>query len=75
MARARLIVWPRVEGAVDTLCDGDADALLDRIAAVEDAMADTPLDVRAARVTPQHPRVHDYATTSPRISPRLAPDG
>lgn len=60
MARARMIVWPRVEEAVDALCDGDAHDLLARIEAVEDAMAATPLDVRAARVTPQILRLHDY---------------
>ncbi|MEH3037324.1 MAG: bifunctional helix-turn-helix transcriptional regulator/GNAT family N-acetyltransferase [Sphingomonas adhaesiva] len=61
MARARLLVWPRIEGAVDTLCDGDAASLLARIAALEEALASLPLDVRAAAVTPQPLRIRDFS--------------
>lgn len=60
MARARMIVWPRIEGAVDALCDDDAATLLARIATLEDALADAPLDVRAAAVTPQPLRILDF---------------
>ncbi|MEH3047597.1 bifunctional helix-turn-helix transcriptional regulator/GNAT family N-acetyltransferase [Sphingomonas adhaesiva] len=68
MARARMIVWPRVEQAVSEMCGGDAQDLLDRIAAVEAALAATPLDLLAARVTPQVLRIRDY---SDDLAPRF----
>jgi DNA-binding MarR family transcriptional regulator/N-acetylglutamate synthase-like GNAT family acetyltransferase len=48
MARAKLLVWPRVGKAVDDICAGLTGPLLDQIAAIEAALAEKPLDVRAA---------------------------
>ncbi|WP_010164289.1 bifunctional helix-turn-helix transcriptional regulator/GNAT family N-acetyltransferase [Sphingomonas sp. PAMC 26617] len=61
MTRARLLVWPRVEAAVDVLCGGEADAFLARITAIEAALAATPLDVLAAQANPQTLRIREYA--------------
>lgn len=61
MARAKLTVWPQVEEAVDALCGGRAGAFMDRLADLEAALAATPLEVLAARATPQTLRIHDYS--------------
>lgn len=61
MARARLLVWPRVEAAVDALCGDGADDLLDRIAAIETVLATTPLDMLAARAAPANLRILNYS--------------
>ncbi|WEK43510.1 MAG: GNAT family N-acetyltransferase [Candidatus Sphingomonas colombiensis] len=61
MARARLHVWPRVEHAVDALCGGSARAFLDQIAAVEAALAATPLDLLAAQAEPDILSIREYS--------------
>ena len=61
MARARLLVWPRVEDAVDILCGGETEAFLAQITAVEAALAATPLDFLAARANPQTLTIRDYS--------------
>lgn len=60
MARARLLVWPRIEAAVEILCGGETAALLARITAVEAALAATPLDVLGAQANPQTLFIHEY---------------
>jgi DNA-binding MarR family transcriptional regulator/N-acetylglutamate synthase-like GNAT family acetyltransferase len=60
MARAKLYVWPKVESAVDDLCGGRTTALLDQIAQLEAALAATPLDLRAARATPEILKIHEF---------------
>ncbi len=61
MARARLLVWPRVEDAVDILCGGETEAFLAQITAVEAALAATPLDLLAARANPETLIIRDYS--------------
>ena len=60
-ARARVRVWPPVEQAVDLLCGGRADEFLATIAAIEAALAETPLDVLAARVSPDVLTILEYS--------------
>lgn len=61
LARAKLYVWPQVEAAVHALFDGQADAFLERVAAVESALEATPLDVLAARATPELLTIREYS--------------
>jgi DNA-binding MarR family transcriptional regulator len=49
MARSRREVWPRVEAAVSEICTPLTGPLLTQLAAIEDALAQTPLDRRPAR--------------------------
>lgn len=60
MARARLLVWPRVGQAVTDLCAGLSGPLLDQIAGLEAALADRPLDARAARAPAAALTIHDF---------------
>lgn len=52
MARVKLRIWPRVGPAVTGILDPLSGPLLDQIAAIEAALADRPLDVRAAALAP-----------------------
>ena len=61
MARAKLHIWPRIESAVDVLCQGEEAALLDRISAIEAMLETSPLDVLAAQATPDLLTIHDYS--------------
>ncbi len=45
---AKRDVWPRIEGAVIDLCDGLSGPLLNQLASIEDGLAASPLDRRAA---------------------------
>ncbi|MCB1503296.1 MAG: MarR family transcriptional regulator [Bauldia sp.] len=47
VAFAKAHVWPRVEAAVADLCDGLSGPLLDQLAAIEEGLADLPLDRRS----------------------------
>lgn len=47
MARSKHDVWAKVEAAVSEMCDGMDGPLLDQVAALEDALALTPLEKRA----------------------------
>jgi DNA-binding MarR family transcriptional regulator len=47
--RSKRDVWPHIEAAVRELCEGRTGALLDQLGAIEDALAHTPLDRRAAK--------------------------
>ncbi len=60
-ARAKLLVWPKVEHAVHALCDGQTDALLGMIAGIEKALAASPLDERAALAQPDVLKIHEYS--------------
>ncbi|HWK35352.1 bifunctional helix-turn-helix transcriptional regulator/GNAT family N-acetyltransferase [Sphingomonas sp.] len=46
MARSRAEVWPRVEAAAADLCGGGTGSLLAQLGAIEQSLADTPLDRR-----------------------------
>ena len=48
MVRIKAQVWPRLEQAVRSITDGLSGGFLDQIAAVERALAERPLELRAA---------------------------
>lgn len=50
LARAKRDIWPRIEAAVADLCRPLSGPLLDQLAAIEDGLADAPLDRRGAAV-------------------------
>jgi DNA-binding MarR family transcriptional regulator len=52
IARSKREVWPRIEAAVAQLCEPLSGSLLDQLAALEDALAATPLDVIARKAAP-----------------------
>lgn len=60
-AAARSKVWPQVERAVHMLCDGKPELLLGQIAALERALADAPLDQRAACAMPENLSIREYS--------------
>jgi DNA-binding MarR family transcriptional regulator len=47
--RSKRDLWPHIEAAVRELCENLDGPLLDQLAAIEDALAKTPLDRRAAK--------------------------
>jgi DNA-binding MarR family transcriptional regulator len=49
--RSKREVWPHIEAAVSEICAGLSGPLLEQLGAIEDALAETPLDRRAARRT------------------------
>jgi GNAT superfamily N-acetyltransferase/DNA-binding MarR family transcriptional regulator len=61
MARTKLFVWPQVTAAVERLLPGRVDTLLAIIAAAEDALSATPLDVLAAQMAPEPLSIRDYS--------------
>jgi N-acetylglutamate synthase-like GNAT family acetyltransferase/DNA-binding MarR family transcriptional regulator len=72
MARATLIIWPRIEHAVSSLCaslsDGRPDPFLDQITRIEAALAERGLADRATGMTID-------ALTSDRLTLREFSDG
>ena len=48
LARAKALVWPRIDAAVRAMCDPLAGALLDQLSAIETALDAQPLEARAA---------------------------
>jgi DNA-binding MarR family transcriptional regulator len=50
ISRSQRTVWPTIETAVADACDGPAQPLLAALAALEEALAATPLSVRAERL-------------------------
>lgn len=52
VSRSKREVWPVVEATVADACGGRAASLLAVLAALEDALAAEPLDVRAKRLAP-----------------------
>jgi ribosomal protein S18 acetylase RimI-like enzyme len=52
MVRIKLQVWPRLEQAVKAVTDGLSGGFLEQIAAIEAALAEKPLEVRAAEAGP-----------------------
>lgn len=61
MARARLLVWPRVEAAVAEMCDGLSGSLLEQIGGLEAALAEVPLDRRVARLDSPALAIRDFS--------------
>jgi DNA-binding MarR family transcriptional regulator len=47
--RSKAYVWPRIEAAVKNLCEDLSGPLLLQLAAIEQGLADAPLDRRAAK--------------------------
>jgi DNA-binding MarR family transcriptional regulator len=56
VARAKRLLWPRIEAAVADACAGLTGPLLVQLTAVEVALAATPLHVRAARARARNRR-------------------
>ncbi|MBW8742962.1 MAG: GNAT family N-acetyltransferase [Sphingomonas sp.] len=65
MARIKAQVWPRLEQAVKSITDGLSGGFLDQIAAVEQALAEKPIEQRAAEAGPVL-SLRDY---SPELQP------
>ena len=55
IARSKRLAWPRVELAVADACAGmgASGSLLEQLSALEEALADAPLHLRAARKAPR----------------------
>ena len=51
VASSKRRVWPRVESAVADACRGRAESLLPALAALEESLLETPLNMRAAEKT------------------------
>jgi DNA-binding MarR family transcriptional regulator len=51
ISRVKQSVWPKIEAAVADACAGAAGPLLTQLAALEEALRTTPLNLRAARVS------------------------
>lgn len=51
VASSKRTVWPRVESAVADACRGRAESLLPALAALEESLLKTPLNMRAAEKT------------------------
>ena len=49
IARAKRLAWPRIEAAVANACADASGPLLTQLTALEDALAEAPLHVRAGR--------------------------
>jgi DNA-binding MarR family transcriptional regulator len=52
MAKIKRVVWPKLHRAVQDMCAGLSGSFLDQIAGLEAALAERPLEVRAAGVPP-----------------------
>ncbi|HEV2269875.1 MAG TPA: MarR family transcriptional regulator [Steroidobacteraceae bacterium] len=50
VARSKRVAWPKVESAVADACANGSGSLLAQLAALEEALAEAPLQVRAARM-------------------------
>lgn len=50
IARSKRLAWPKVESAVADACAGGSGSLLAQLSALEQALAEAPLHVRAARL-------------------------
>jgi N-acetylglutamate synthase-like GNAT family acetyltransferase/DNA-binding MarR family transcriptional regulator len=60
MARIKLQIWPKLHQAVRDMCAGLSGSFLDQIAGLEAALAEKPLEVRAAGVTVTGLIVREY---------------
>lgn len=47
---SRTHIWPQIESAVTALCDGLTGSILEQLDAIEDSLAEVPLDARASAV-------------------------
>jgi len=61
MARIKLHIWPRLGEAVKAMCDGLTGSFLEQVAALEAALAEKPLDARAAAIPSPGLSIHDYS--------------
>jgi N-acetylglutamate synthase-like GNAT family acetyltransferase len=61
MARTKLLIWPRIEKAVNEICDGLSGPLLDQIAALEEALAVKPLNERVAGIARDTLIIREYS--------------
>lgn len=61
LARAKLYVWPQIEEAVNALFGGQPEGFIKQIADIEAALSDNPIDVLAARSSPQILKIHEFS--------------
>ncbi len=61
MARSKSEIWPNIEAAVVELCAGLDGPILDQLTAIEEALARSPLDVRANRYKAQPLKIRRYS--------------
>jgi len=61
LAQSKREVWPRIESAVTAICAPLDGPLLDQLAAIERALADVPLDQRAAAAAPPGLSIRDFS--------------
>lgn len=61
LARAKLYVWPQIEEAVLALFGGQPEGFIRQIDEIEAALAENPIDVLAARSTPQILKIHEFS--------------
>lgn len=60
MAKIKLLIWPKLHRAVQDMCAGLSGSFLDQIAGLEAALAEKPLDARAAGVPVPGLTVREY---------------
>src|SRR6185312_8456392 len=60
MMRIKLQIWPRLDRAVKSITNGLSGGFLEQIAAIETALAATPLEQRAAQMPAPALRIHEY---------------
>ncbi|MBW8077676.1 MAG: GNAT family N-acetyltransferase [Gallionella sp.] len=60
MARVKLLVWPRLQAAVNEMCNGLSGPLLEQIAVIETALSSRPLNERVAGVMPARLILREY---------------
>jgi DNA-binding MarR family transcriptional regulator/GNAT superfamily N-acetyltransferase len=61
MARTRVLIWPRVEQAVNDMCAGLSGPLLEQLAGLEAALAAHSLDARVADLAEPVLTIRDYS--------------
>jgi N-acetylglutamate synthase-like GNAT family acetyltransferase/DNA-binding MarR family transcriptional regulator len=61
MTRMKLLLWPRVEKAVQEICDGLSGPLLGQISAIEAALAAKPLNERIAGIARDRLVIREYS--------------
>lgn len=61
MARIKREIWPSLDRAVKAITDGLSGGFLDQIAAIETALAQKPLELRAAETSVRNFRIRDFS--------------
>lgn len=61
MVRSKSLVWPRIEAAVAQMTEGLSGSLVDQISAIEDLLAQRPLDQRALAMGEAGLSIREYS--------------